>query len=145
MKNGLFPFGWESLSHIPQSADSEKEKSLTIEKVFQHCHLYALFSITCLLLTCGFQRDWNFLSKSVRIRKDSGSPLVSARRFSSSFRSLWRLEENWASEHFNCFYFVFCVSAKLPTIYVFVSCINDFIKTSQRQCFSKINDVILTE
>ena len=26
LKNGLFPFGWESLSHIPQNADSEKRK-----------------------------------------------------------------------------------------------------------------------
>ena len=30
----------------------------------------------------GFHSDWNFLSKRVRIRKDSGNPLVSARRLS---------------------------------------------------------------
>jgi len=37
---------------------------------------------------CGFHKLWNFLSNSVRMRKDSGSPLVSANRLSRSFKSL---------------------------------------------------------
>ena len=42
--------------------------------------------------TWGFHSDWNFLSKRVSILKDSGSPLVSANRFSNSFRSLCLLQ-----------------------------------------------------
>ena len=37
---------------------------------------------------CGFHKLWNFLSKRVKIRNDSGNPLVSANKLSNNFKSL---------------------------------------------------------
>ena len=77
---------------------------------------------TLQIFTWGFHKVWNFLSKRVRMRKDSGNPLVSANKFSSSLRSLCRLKQNkwemkefrWEGDVIRCSYNNPWVRIKLP-------------------------------
>ena len=102
--------------------------------------------------TCGFHRDWNFLSNRVRILKDSGRPLVSAKRFSSNLRSLWRLQwmagiYNRRLDCLNLFIDFVCKDVKqwmwvFKSLYLF-AILSHFYSASQKKHIIRISTVFV--